>query len=621
MTIAHFATGAKSAGGITTISVPLPAPTAAGVMCLAGRSMWISPAALAETGWTHTADLAGGQFSAAVDDHLSRIRVDRRELRGTELGSVVFDQSSTSGDDGALGIMVAYSRTGAGWDIVAGTGTDNTHGVNRSALCSTSFPLAPGDVVVALVAVDTDTDLAGFAAPAITAPGITFGATTRRTSGAGVTTGMDGNIEVLDATVTAGTATLAPTLAFTTTTPQCGPVAFVRLREIPTRVSGWRPTTAALLDLRDIPRRFDDFRFEVVDRLNHKIGEVQPDLDRNPTVTWDTQRAVQRSLDSFYLPASVQNEINPHTDRIRPVMVLQNGAEFNLGVFLWTDSQRPHRSWGLEREGTLLDRTFVLDQPGPWPQSVPKDRTVLQWVTGYLEWFPEFRGIYDITPGYADNWEAATLLHHIVQFGEEMTSRIFRAPVTWSAGTTTLRMFNDVMSLVNYLPVYCTRDGMLTFKAAPSLDTSPATLFYSHSSGRMIEESIVESDDLLTVPNMIFVYETSANSSMIWGVWHAPAEAPYSEANRGFRVSKVVPMTGLANNDEATQVAHRISEWSIKAGSWIQWKGPADPRHDAFDILNIQGEKWLEVSWKLPCVTGQPMDHKALKVYAHVEPT
>jgi hypothetical protein len=621
VTIAHFATGAKSAGGVATISVPLPTPTAGGVMCLAGRSMWISPVALAEKGWTHTADLAGGQFTAAVDDHLSRIRVDRRELRGTELGSVVFDQSSTSGDDGALGIMVAYSRTGAGWDVVAGTGSDNTHGTNRSALCSTSFPLAPGDVVVALVAVDTDTDLAGFAAPAITAPGITFGATTRRTSGAGVTTGMDGNIEVLDATVTAGTATAAPTLAFTTTTPQCGPVAFVRLREIPTRVSGWRPTTAALLDLIGVPRRFDDFRFDVVDRLNRTIGQVQPDLEKVPTVTWDTRRAVHRSLDNFYLPTDQQNDINPLTDRIRPYMILQNGAEFSLGVFLWTDAQRPHRPWGLEREGTLLDRTFVLDQPGPWPQSIPQDRTVLQWLVGYLEWFPEFRGIFDIPPGYGDNWEAAWILHHIVLLGEEVVSRIINAPVNWAANTSTLKMFNDIMALVNYLPVHCNRDGMLTFRPAAPLDSIQPAVFYSTLNGRMIEDTIVESNDLLTVPNRVFVYETTANSQVIWGEWLAPATAPYSEANRGFQVTKVIAQTGLHTNDIATMVARRASEWLIKAGFWIEWKGPADPRHDAYTVLTAEGDKVLEVYWRLPCVSGQPMDHKGLKVYAHQEVT
>ena len=43
------------------------------------------------------------------------------------------------------------------------------------------------------------------------ATGITFGTITRRTSGAGVTTGNDGNVELFDAEVTAGTATVAVT--------------------------------------------------------------------------------------------------------------------------------------------------------------------------------------------------------------------------------------------------------------------------------------------------------------------------------------------------------------------------------------------------------------------------
>jgi hypothetical protein len=91
--------------------------------------------------------------------------------------------------------------------------------------------LQPGDMLIAIAAIDTDAALT-ISANTFTASGITFGTVNRRTSGAGSTTGNDGNIELWDALVTAGTADVPITFAFTTATTQCGAVAILRLREI-----------------------------------------------------------------------------------------------------------------------------------------------------------------------------------------------------------------------------------------------------------------------------------------------------------------------------------------------------------------------------------------------------
>lgn len=232
MAVTHVATGAKSAGGTTTVSIASPAGTASGQMLLAFRSAWVSGVSFTdETDWTSLGSLAGGTGSSA-DAHTGAIRGDRRLLSGSLAGPTVFDQTFGGGGSGCLGIMLSYENDGGSWDIATATGDDATHGTNRSITSSGTIALAVDDVVVVAVETDTDTDLASFANQAITASGITFGSTTRRTSGQGVNTGSDGNIEVFEATVTAGSGTVAVTLAFDTTTNQCGPGLFVRLREV-----------------------------------------------------------------------------------------------------------------------------------------------------------------------------------------------------------------------------------------------------------------------------------------------------------------------------------------------------------------------------------------------------
>jgi len=231
--VSRVAVGAKSAGGTTTVSIAYPTGLAAGDQIFAFRVGWESDIVMSnETGWTSLGGLAGGTGTAA-DNHTTEIRGDSKDtVAGTESGSVTFDQTGGT-TPGCLGIMVAYQLDDPTdtWDIATSTGDDATHGANRSITASTNTALAVDDVVVVAVAVDTDTSLT-ITSPAITASGITFGPTTRLTSGAGVGTGDDGNIELFEAKVTAGTGTVALALAFTTTTNQCGPALFVRLRAV-----------------------------------------------------------------------------------------------------------------------------------------------------------------------------------------------------------------------------------------------------------------------------------------------------------------------------------------------------------------------------------------------------
>lgn len=230
MTIAFGTIGARSAGGTTTISVAMPASGAAGDMYVAGRCAWVAVTVTCtdEASWTPGGDLHGG-VNTSADDHTTRARIDYRS--DVVPGTTTFDQAGTP--NGACGVCARYTKTDALWNTEIATGTDDTHADNRSVTASTAISFQPGDMLVAVAACDTDAAVT-ISAPALTASGITFDTTTSRQGTAtGVTTGSDGNVFLFDALVTAGTDTVAPTLAFTAAASQCGPVSFLRLREVP----------------------------------------------------------------------------------------------------------------------------------------------------------------------------------------------------------------------------------------------------------------------------------------------------------------------------------------------------------------------------------------------------
>lgn len=236
MTIAFGTIGAKSAGGTTTLSIAYPASIAAGDMAVACRCIWPDTAtATDEAGWTAGGD-GGGGTGSSVDAHTTRARIDTMQLVGSESGSVTFDQAGSP--DGGVGIMLRYTKAaGSIWQVIVPSptsiGNDTSHGTNRSTNSTSSVAIKPGDMIIACVAVDTDSALSP-TSPIITVGGSQTGVGTknRRTSGAGVTTGNDGNVEVYDAPYTGAEQTGALAFAFTEATSQCGPVAFIVLREI-----------------------------------------------------------------------------------------------------------------------------------------------------------------------------------------------------------------------------------------------------------------------------------------------------------------------------------------------------------------------------------------------------
>ena len=232
MAVSHVATGARTTGnaGTTTTAVARPATgNTAGSITICGRTIKPETATgTAEAGWTQTANATGGTGTSGADTGPTRVVADYQVLAGGESGSVTFDQSGTT--NSVASCMITYNQAGSGFEVVSTTGADNTHANGRTAAGS-AISLQAGDVIVAFVASCSDNATA-YTSPAFTATGMTF-TTTERLAAGGVSQGNDCGIAIFEGTITAGAqASVAPTLTLSGGTLNCGPVAFVRLREI-----------------------------------------------------------------------------------------------------------------------------------------------------------------------------------------------------------------------------------------------------------------------------------------------------------------------------------------------------------------------------------------------------
>jgi hypothetical protein len=346
-----------------------------------------------------------------------------------------------------------------------------------------------------------------------------------------------------------------------------------------------------LLDLDGISQRAEKVTFEVLDSSLNVTGTITPvhvgSVENNATA------AIKRRLTGFRLSATDYNAVNTLTDRIRPSWVLSDGRKFPLGLFLFADASSPRRSWGRELEATLVDQGLILSQP------------------------------LSATVGFPTGTSVAAAAGQVAALAGVMGAAIDASPVVtssplaWPAGksgTTYSKVLDDLAALGGYYPAYFSNAGQLLLDTVVDVPTAAAALIYADG-GRIVTDSIVEANDLLTAPNRYIVVDTSATDAPITATYDIPANVPYSATRRGFVIPRFVDAPGIGSQAAALVLAAQIADSDVAAFETVQFSGPADPRHDTFDVVSFRGVNYLEVGWRLNLAAGGPHDHQLRRVY------
>src|SRR5262245_33474869 len=189
----------------------------------------------------------------------------------------------------------------------------------------------------------------------------------------------------------------------------------------------WTPTDDEILNCEPVRRRADDFRFELYDETDALIGELHPDASRPPVVSNDTSRAVRRQLSSFHLPPSELSAI-ALSDKVRPVMILQNGAERRLGTFFLFDEGTADSNIGTEREQQWYDRSQDINQQTEQTIAFDKGGNIVIALLGVLG---------QVVPP-----------SEIIDAPE--SSATFGAPVQWSPATNRTQILTALTDLLGW---------------------------------------------------------------------------------------------------------------------------------------------------------------------------
>lgn len=349
-------------------------------------------------------------------------------------------------------------------------------------------------------------------------------------------------------------------------------------------------TTEQLLDLDGIGQRSETFRWELLDRTGAKIDEIHPERGSAPTITNNTQSAVMRSLNGFNLSPADGEAFSEIGARVRPVMVLENGAEGPLGVFLFVSATRLRNRYGVAFTGSLLDAGFILDQPIAQTYGLDAGQSIDQAILNL----------------YTDVG--------ITNVEMDFTGTIVGYPIVWVPNTSRRQIVNELCAKSGRLPTWFDNTGIPQVRVTPDLATAPIAV--SYRDGLNIGEDITESNDLLNAPNQFTVVGTSASNAEITGTYNLPDSAPNSEFNLGYVIAQVITEQGIPNAAAAVERARTAAVLDSQVYRHASYTGAPDYRHDTFQVHAFRGERWFEQQWSLECRAGGNHGHELQKVFS-----
>lgn len=333
-----------------------------------------------------------------------------------------------------------------------------------------------------------------------------------------------------------------------------------------------------------VAQRQATYRFALTDGVTGEIlGDINP--IRGATLTHDTSRTIKRQL-TFGLGAVDTADVNTLTDRVTVSMVFPNGETYPLGRYMFADASSRVFTAGRLGQMQLADEMFLVDQQiTAGINGVGKNilTVIVETLTGLPVDF-----LADASP--------------------------YTSAQSWGIGTGRGQILEALAVSGDYWSPWFDHQGVLRFlrtfdpaTQVPDIDLDVGA--------RVVQASILETDDLLTAPNTFIVISNASSdmTSPIVGTATIPPTAPHSVPNRGFTIAQVQDLQ-LSDGAQANAVAQGLAQRQT-VFERVSLTTPPDPRHDSYNVIKWQDDLWLELAWSMQLVEGGDMTHTLRRSY------
>jgi len=350
-------------------------------------------------------------------------------------------------------------------------------------------------------------------------------------------------------------------------------------------------------------RREIDFRYRVL-RSGALLGELHASPDASaPVIRMDDAAEIKTALSGIFLPEVTDVdgkvvEADWLSDEIQPVMII-DGTEHTLGVYA-AATVTPIRTQGADSmKIEAYDRCWRVRD------NYTTTRNYIAAGTAYL------------TPINAILQNCGIKLVMATPSAETLAED----REDWDPGTSCLTIVNELLSEINYNPLWFDENGyaVLSPAATPTVDNIKHTLDADDVRSLIIPQISRESD-YYSAPNVFLCICSNPDKS---GPMTATAEnnnpqSPLSIPRRGRRIVKVVQLNNIANQDALQAYADKLRNDSLIGGETIRIQTALLPGFGVADVVALHygdiSALCVERAWSMELRVGGTMQHTLEKV-------
>ncbi|MFC5528465.1 hypothetical protein [Cohnella yongneupensis] len=288
-----------------------------------------------------------------------------------------------------------------------------------------------------------------------------------------------------------------------------------------------------------------------------------------------------------------------HVDDLRVVDKQDTGfVEFPLGVFLLATPKRKS-----DQSGQVTRNIEAYDQL----QVLRDDRTTGQYLiaanTGYIA---AVKTLLD---------SAGITLQNLTP-----SSKVIPVDREWDGGTPRLTIINDLLSALNYNPLFFDENGVAVAWPYITPDQRAAEYTYADNQESVIFPEVEETLDLFDIPNQFVLIVSQPDRAVLKSIYTNSNPASLtSTVNRGRTITTYLPVDAV----DQTTLDNLAQAAAFKASQVYQavtFETAIMPQHSYNDVYNFQfsrlgiSEKYEEIGWTLPMKSGGQMEHTIRRV-------
>jgi hypothetical protein len=295
-------------------------------------------------------------------------------------------------------------------------------------------------------------------------------------------------------------------------------------------------------------------------------------------------------------------EINYLSDRIQPFMEVQmpdgRWIDFPLGVFLLSTPTRHDEVNGVFRDIEAYDGLIILDDD-------------------------KFTSRYNIPAGtkYTKAVEDILKSAGITRFNIQDKGDTLSTAKEFKIGTSKLQAVNELLSSINYTPIWVDATGYFTAYPYVSPADRRADYTYQDDELSVIYDGMEEELDLTETANSWVVTQSNPEKEpLVSTKTNDNPDSPTSTVNMGRTIVDFREVDDISDQATLDAYVERIAFEASQVFGKLKFKTALMPFHEYADVLHIKYDalkidyKFSETNWTMKLEAGGEMEHEVRRV-------